>query len=215
MAKRDALRDKVTRVLEAEPRVVGTEIMGSLANGKADIYSDVDIIAHLKPGLTDRDFFFDLPSVMEKVGPRIIDGWGFSALPDDYAGTFYFPDLPLFWHVDIDCVPAGPEWHVDGADLFEYKRWEQRFKMWTEAVKRLLRAHEYGDAQRQQHFENYLADLKMRVGKRMDVSLLTGGPEEQLARLLDMETAWHRAEGLGDEAVFAACDALRREVLST
>jgi len=186
---------------------------GSLANGTADIYSDVDLVVHLQPGLVDRDLFFELPAVMEAVGPRVIDGLGFAALPRHYVGTFYFSDLPLLWHVDIDCLASAPDWHIDGTDLFSITRWEQRFKMWIEAVQRLLRAEEYGGAERQQYFEEYMADMKMRIAKRMDLSSVAGPPREQLSRLLDMETAWHRSEGLGHEKVFTACDALRREVL--
>jgi predicted nucleotidyltransferase len=213
LALRDALGTRVTRVLEADPRVSSLELTGSLARGGADIYSDVDLIAHLEPGIVDRDFFFDLPAVMDAVGPRVIDGWGFAALPRHYVGTYYFPSLPLFWHVDIDCAPAAVEWHVDATDLFDVKRWEQRFKMWIEAVQRLLRVEKYGSAEKQQNFEAYLADMKMRIAKRMDLSSVAGTPREQLSRLLELEAAWHRAQGLGDEGVFAACDSLRREVL--
>jgi hypothetical protein len=213
VARRDALLATATRVLEADSRVTGVTLKGSLSTGTADLYSDIDLVAHLKPGVIDRDFFFASPAVVDAIGPRVIDGWGFAALPAHYVSTFYFPNLPLFWHVDVDCAPASAEWHVDGADLFQVKRWEQRFKMWIEAVQLLLRSEKYGDEQHGASFDAYLADLKMRVGKRMDLSSVAGAPEEQLSRLLELEIGWHKAEGLGEETVFAACMALRDEVL--
>jgi predicted nucleotidyltransferase len=151
IADRDALRETVTRVLEADPRVVRVELKGSLATGNADLFSDIDFVAHLQPGLVDRDYFLELPALMDSVGPRVIDGLGFAALPNYYVGTHYFEGLPLLWHVDIDCRAASPEWHIDGAYLFQITRWEQRFKMWIEAIQRLLRAEQYGTSEYWQH----------------------------------------------------------------
>lgn len=212
-AIRDSLRQRVTRVLAEDPWVDHVELNGSLASGRADIYSDIDVFAYLRPGFNDRDFFLQLPQVMDRVGPRIIDGLSFAALPH-YAGMFYFERMPLLWHVDIGCLPATEEWHVDGADLFALKRWEQRFKMWIEAVKRFLRAESQPAApELRLAFEEYLADMKSRVTKRMDLSSVVGESRKQLSSLLDMEIAWHRAAGIGDEQVFEACDGLRAAVL--
>ena len=87
LALRDALCERVRGVLVDDHRVDRVELEGSLARGQGDIYADIDFVAHLRPGRTDREFFFDLPRVMDAVGPRLIDGWSFAALPN-YAATF-------------------------------------------------------------------------------------------------------------------------------
>jgi hypothetical protein len=86
--------------------------------------------------------------------------------------------------------------------------------MWIECVQRYLRADRYGTADLQQSLEDYLADMKMRIAKRIDLSEVSGQPREQLSQLIDLEMGWHRGQALGEEKVFAACDQLRREVLA-
>jgi predicted nucleotidyltransferase len=211
---RDALCDRVQGVLVDDDRLDRVALAGSIARGQADVYADIDFVVHLRRGFMDREYFFDLPRLMDAVGPRVIDGWSFTALPH-YAATFYFDGVPLLWHVDIGCIPADPEWHVDGSDLTQVKRWEQRFKMWIEAVKRFLRAENTPlDSKARRLLDEYMIDLISRVAKRMDVSALTGEPRDQLNRLIDMEVAWHRSQGLGDESVFLVCDELRHDVLN-
>ncbi|MEX2245910.1 MAG: hypothetical protein WEC75_04410 [Dehalococcoidia bacterium] len=186
---------------------------GSLAAGSADALSDIDLRVDLRPGITDRAYFLELPDVMDSVGPRLIDGMSFAALPA-YAGTFYFEGVPLLWHVDVGVIPADAAGHVDSADLLTVQRWEQRFKMWIEAVKRCLRAaNPSADRDASIAFDTYLADMKARIAKRIDTSPVAGTPSHQLSMLLDMEIAWHRGRGIGSARVFEACDALRRDVL--
>jgi predicted nucleotidyltransferase len=214
LAVRESLRDRVIGVLSDDQRVERVVAYGSLAAGTADALSDIDLTALLRPGTTDREYFLELPAVMDAVGPRLIDGMGFAALPG-YVGTFYFEGVPLFWHVDIGVMPADAAWHVDSADLAAMTRWEQRFKMWIVAVKHLLRAEgRPAGADASTVLIAYLEDMKTRIAKRMDLSPVAGTPRDQLTMLLDMEIAWHERQGMGSARVFEACRALRRDALT-
>jgi hypothetical protein len=55
--------------------------------------------------------------------------------------------------------------------------------------------------------------MKTRIAKRHDMSAVMGEPREQLSQLLEREIAWHRSQGIGEDKVFAACDAFRHAVL--
>jgi predicted nucleotidyltransferase len=214
VAVRDALRRRVADALASEATIARVELHGSLASGNSDIYSDIDLAVHLHPAVTDRECFVKLPTLMNSVGPRLIDGLGFAALPG-YVGTFYFEGVPLFWQVDIGVIPAAATWHVDSTDLLTAKRPEQRFKMWIKAMKLFVRAeHKPGNTEARSALNDYLADIKERVAKRMDTSPVTGSPRDQLNMLLDMEIAWHRERGIVDARVFEACEALRSDVLT-
>jgi predicted nucleotidyltransferase len=205
--ERHFLYERIRDVLLADPQVQAVELFGSLTTGDADIYSDIDLRCFLKDG-TDRDFAFRLPSLIEAVGPRLIDGWGFSALPNWYVRTFYFAAYPLFWHVDIECL--GTE-HIDGSDIKQQEHWQQRFKIWIEAVKYLKR----GEAQHDLSLaSSWVEGTKERLAKRADVTGIQGSLANQLSRMLDIEMAWHRGKDLPVEEVCAACDNLRRALLT-
>jgi predicted nucleotidyltransferase len=85
--EREHLSARVSEALLADPQVQSVELFGSLTTGERDFYSDIDFRCFLKEG-TDRDFAFRLPQIIDSVGPRLIDGWGASALPDWYVRTF-------------------------------------------------------------------------------------------------------------------------------
>jgi predicted nucleotidyltransferase len=212
ISARDVLQRRVTAALEADSRIERAELAGSLASGTADIYSDIDLRAYLKPGFVDREFFLEVPSLMDKVGPRVTEGWSFSALPRLYVVASYFEDLPLFWHVDIDCRPASEEWHVDAADLQNVPRWEQRYKVWVESMLRLARVESGAEVPARKAFDAHFEDMKMRMSKRVDLSGVSGEPRQQLAALLDLETAWHKAHRFDVERLDQACRQLWQDV---
>ena len=136
-AVRLTLSALVTEALLADDRADRVVPFGSLAGGKVDEFSDIDLMVHLKPGVVDRHFWADLPEVLRPIGPAVC-GWSFQAIgAGRYGACFLFDDYPLFWEVDIGCVAETP---TDPADLLTTYRWEQIYKVWLGAAKSVARS---------------------------------------------------------------------------
>ncbi|MGI8792716.1 MAG: nucleotidyltransferase domain-containing protein [Acidimicrobiales bacterium] len=134
---REALSERVTEMLLGDERVASVRPFGSLVSGKADEFSDIDLMAHLRPGVVDRAFWADLPEVLGQIGPAV-SGWSFQAInTQQYGASFFFDDHPLFWVVDIGCVADSP---TDPSDLLATYRWEQIYKMWIGAARSVARS---------------------------------------------------------------------------
>lgn len=194
LGRRGELLDRVTEVLLADERVVRVELSGSLNGGKADEFSDIDLRGHLSEGVVDRNFFLDVPRLMERVGPSVV-GWGFTALPDEYVATFHFDEYPLFWGVDIACVSSV---HEDGSDLMSVYRWEQIYKMWILAAKYLARSEaKVSDVQRLVERHAEVTTPASTTAARL-CSLLAGIEERKLARGDPYEALHHRCVALAN-----------------
>jgi hypothetical protein len=196
VALRARLRDQVTEALRSDPRVADVRPAGSLAGGKADAYSDIDLVAVLRDGVADRDFFFDVPSLMATIGPSV-PGWGFTALPDLYVATFHFDAYPLFWQVDVDCLS---DTHVDGADLSSTYRWEQIYKTWIGAAKQTMRALDKR------------AEVAGLTARHVDFTMPPTSDFDELSALLDAIRLRKIERGDPYEALHARCAALLEEL---
>jgi predicted nucleotidyltransferase len=193
LARRTALATRVKTILAYDPRVCAVADYGSHAQGRADRYSDIDVVVHLQ-NVSDRAFAEALPTLLDPLGPRLIDGWGLAFLPATYIRTFYFAAYPLFWHVDIGCLS---DQHVDGTDLKQQYHWPQIFKMWIDVVKDLCRG------------EDRVDELAMDIGRWADVSQLRGSSAQRLGYLLDLCATRAHERGIPCEAVVQRCQALR------
>ncbi|MEM7032505.1 MAG: nucleotidyltransferase domain-containing protein [Chloroflexota bacterium] len=132
---RDTLALDIISHLQRDERVISVRLQGSLANGTADRYSDIDLCVQLRD-VSDRAFAEILPDLIRPVGKPFIEGWGVGFLPDLYIRTVYFDAYPLFWHVDIACESNI---HIDGHDLRNTYHWPQIFKIWIDVVSDWLR----------------------------------------------------------------------------
>lgn len=168
LPRRDELLERAGTALSADERVVGVDVIGSLSEGKADEFSDIDLGVRLRSGVIDREFFFEVPSLLASVGPGVA-GWGFTSLPSRYVATFHFDEYPLLWSVDVACIS---DVHVDGADLLSEYRWEQIYKMWIGAVKYVAR----GEAK--------VADVQRLVTRHVEIDLPASNMAARLRALL-------------------------------
>lgn len=75
LRRRDALASRVCARLRRDQRVVAVEAYGSLALGRADRYSDIDLVVRVH-GQSDRAFAEAVPDLLDPLGPRLIGGWG-------------------------------------------------------------------------------------------------------------------------------------------
>ncbi len=175
------------------------EYYGSLAEGTADRYSDIDIHLNLTE-VSDRAFAEILPDILRPVGPPLIDGWGFGALPDLYIRTLFFDSYPLFWHVDIACES---EHHIDGSDLQGTYHWPQIFKIWIDVLSNLLRG------------QDTTAYIERFIGAWADIGMTKDmSPALKFSQYLDWCAERARTRGAPCEALFERCDQLRDEYLA-
>ena len=170
--------------------------IGSLATGKPDEFSDIDVQVDLKSGVEDRAFFFDVPGLMAGVGSAV-SGWGFITLPDLYVATFLFDDAPLFWAVDIACVS---DTHTDGSDLISVYRWEQIYKMWLAAAKGHARA------------SAKLADVRALVVRHTPVEDVASTSAAELRAVLDGIRQRKIDRGDPYEELHARCEDLLQQL---
>ena len=168
LRRREELAERAAKALRSDERVASVGVIGSLNEGKADEFSDIDLGVQLRSGVVDREFFFDVPSVLASVGSGV-PGWGFTSLPNQYVATFHFDDYPLLWSVDVACTS---DVHVDGSDLLSEYRWEQIYKMWIAAVKYVVRG------------ETKLADVHRLVTRHVKIEVAESNVAERLRALL-------------------------------
>ena len=191
---REELAQSIIPLLEKDARVAEVGYYGSMADGTADCYSDIDLRVQLTD-VSDRVFAEALPDLVRPVGSLLIEGWGLSALPDQYVRTFYFDAYPLFWHVDIAC---DSDEHVDGVDIQQDYHWEQMFKIWIDVVASLLRG------------EDATAYYEGFISRWRDVSSVQDlEPAAKLSQYLDWYAERTRGRGAPCEAVYRRCDEVR------
>lgn len=196
-AHRDALAQSVLDVLSAHHYVVEVTATGSIAEGRADQYSDIDVHAKVS-GVSDRAFAETLPDAVRSIGRCLVEGWGYSALPEHFVRTFYFDDYPLFWHVDVWC---DSDVHVDGSDLKAAYHWPQVFKIWVDELSDVLRG---ADA---------LPQLDPIMARWQVPPPLPAATADRLAFYLDVMQRRAIDRGSPSDELYVRCDELRAEYL--
>jgi hypothetical protein len=100
---RRTLADAAVACLTADADLGETCLRGSLVDGPADDYSDIDI--GLNPTtITDADAVERAVSRFESRFDVEFHDWATSLLPDRAVVTFYLRDVPLFWNIDLEIV---------------------------------------------------------------------------------------------------------------
>jgi hypothetical protein len=198
LARRDRLGDTICNLLREDARVTDVKFYGSLANGQADQYSDIDIQVNLV-NTSDRAFAEELPDIVRPAGAMLLASWSLGALPDLFARGLYFEDYSVFWHVDIACYSAE---HAEGTDLKQMYHWSQIFKIWIDEVSDFLRG------------QNDLTYLEKTMAKWADVAAAQSlPPAARLSHYLDLCVERARSRNAPCEAFYQRCDALRHACL--
>ena len=149
IAVRGALAEQVLRVLREAIEGSAAELRGSLAEGRADAWSDIDLLwevpdAHVEAAVAC------VADILATVGPVESLRWAPEFQRSDKRRLLFvqFEGMPLFWRVDIDlfaqsirCDPAydrdneaarGEDWSLTHSALMNA----------IAAVKALLRSQE-------------------------------------------------------------------------
>lgn len=82
------------------------ELTGSVANGKFDELSDIDILVS-NPTRSPKENVELASQVIESNLGVLIKGWSLSLLPDKYLLHHFLPNIPIFWWIDIGCLPIA------------------------------------------------------------------------------------------------------------
>lgn len=82
------------------------ELTGSVANGKFDELSDIDILVS-NPTRSPKENVELASLVIESNLGVLIKGWSLSLLPDKYLLHHFLPNIPIFWWIDIGCLPIA------------------------------------------------------------------------------------------------------------
>jgi hypothetical protein len=77
---RDRVRDRVLEMAAGDPRVVGAAVVGGLADGDGDRWSDLDLIS----GVRDQA----LALACRRRGLAVVEGRGFDELPPEVLEPF-------------------------------------------------------------------------------------------------------------------------------
>lgn len=93
LPRRDELAQRIVAALGTAPQVVEVEPYGSLSDGRADRYSDLDFAVTVR-GISDREFAHALPGILDPIGPRLVDGWGSGFCPARMSARFIFRTIP-------------------------------------------------------------------------------------------------------------------------
>lgn len=198
MNRRFELADQVRDLLISHESVRSVVSFGSIADGRADLYSDIDFRVELE-GISDRAFAHVVPSLLSAIGPYVVESWGPTALPERYIRVLYFADFPLFWHVD---VLSESDLHEDGSDIKSEYHWPFLFRVWLDQLKKVLRGTP----------DTQVMDRFLR--EAVDIGGLPANLTSRLDAALDLIHENAKTRDAPCDELFAKLDAMRREYVS-
>lgn len=129
--------ETVIDLFRSEPQVKRVYLRGSLAEGNADGYSDIDIGVDVS-GFSNAEY---ARRVIELMGENFdIHFYDFakSLMPYLYVMTFYLKGWDIFWNVDIECV-AEPHCATLLPGEIEQDISAHQLKLWAITAKYYLR----------------------------------------------------------------------------
>ncbi len=74
--RRSELEQQIVTLLRGDPRVAQVRPYGSIAEGRADWYSDIDLVVHVN-GVSDRAFAETLQDLIQPIGWWMVGVLGF------------------------------------------------------------------------------------------------------------------------------------------
>jgi predicted nucleotidyltransferase len=178
---RDALAQRILTSLENAAQGSTAQLRGSLADGDADAYSDIDVLWEVPDDLfqvsVDR-----IAGILSEAHPVE----SLRSAPDfqnsDKRRLFFvqFQDIPLFWRADIDVfarsVQRDSQYDVnnEAAKGNDWSLTHSALMNAIAAVKALLR-----------HEEDTARQLLFRGFKRVGLVILEGDPQELILKLAE------------------------------
>ena len=145
---------EVSALFAADEQVREIVLRGSLTEGRADRFSDIDIGIDVSGG-DNAAFALAIPERMHRHFDLHFHDWAGSLMPEQYVISFFVKGQPLFWNIDIDCTAAPHNGRLQRNDIDEHPI-AHRLKVWPMACKYLLRGADGAEAQIRRHAGNVL-----------------------------------------------------------
>ena len=133
------MAERIRAALGTLPGVRRAFLRGSLARGRTDELSDIDVGIDVS-GEDNGAFAVGLPASFARLFPVEFWDWTTALLPGAYVQTYFLQGQPLFWHVDVE-ISATP--HVASVSREHAVQVQDRTdhftKLWVLTAKHLLR----------------------------------------------------------------------------
>ena len=131
--------EEICAFLQSIPGVKSTVIIGSLAKGNFDKYSDIDIEVDVS-GLDNGQFLMELPKLLGEKYDIVYCDYAPSLAPDKYIVSFAADISNPFGFVDISCVATPHCANVSKQELKSLNRlYDHTFKLFAINLKHYLR----------------------------------------------------------------------------
>lgn len=131
--------EEICAFLQGIPGVNSTEIIGSLAKGNFDKYSDIDIEVDVS-GMDNGQFLIELPKLLTEKYDIVYCDYAPSLAPDKYIVSFAADISNPFGFVDISCVATPHCATVSKQELQKLNHlYDHIFKLFAINLKHYLR----------------------------------------------------------------------------
>ncbi|MBN1592753.1 MAG: nucleotidyltransferase domain-containing protein [Candidatus Coatesbacteria bacterium] len=102
------LAKTIIETLESSGKFRSVELIGSVADGTQDEYSDIDLLIQddSRPPYENVEL---ASTIIEASLGLLLRDWARSLIPDKYLINQFLPGVPIFWWIDIGCL-SSPEY---------------------------------------------------------------------------------------------------------
>jgi hypothetical protein len=98
------IADRVVQTLTKSGQFDGVVLIGSIADGKYDDLSDIDIIVQCS-SRSPWDNVTLASGIVEEEHGCLLQDWAGSLIPNKYLISHYLPNCSIMWWLDIGCMP--------------------------------------------------------------------------------------------------------------
>ncbi len=133
----NAKADEIIAYLHTLPEVKSCELYGSIANGNADKFSDIDICVDVS-GCDNGTFMKTLPQLMKKRFLVIWHDYALSLVPEQYVVSIALDEKNPFCVVDLKCI-ATPHVSIIKKEDINNDPYFHLIKLWVVNLKHYIR----------------------------------------------------------------------------
>jgi predicted nucleotidyltransferase len=137
MSTQSEIDDKVVKLLIDSKHFDSVKLIGSISKNSHDDLSDIDILVSRINRSPKANVELASALIEAELGVKL-KGWSLSLLPDKYLISHFLPETPIFWWLDIGCMPSLNFEPLSRADNCNNETMHIA-KLWVMNAKRILR----------------------------------------------------------------------------
>lgn len=139
-----SLSSEICNYLQSIPEIKHCKMIGSLAAGNHDKYSDIDIEADVS-GYDNSVFITKIPEIMKARYDVVFYDFAPSLIPENYIISLALSEENPFLIVDIKCTATPHRMTLNKSD-FPFSKVEHTLKLWVANYKHYIRGKDcYND----------------------------------------------------------------------